>query len=428
MFRSALLVLLSVLALDVSALSAQADQRVALVIGNGHYVHANALPNPPNDARAIAASLSPLGFEVLQGIDLDHEHMERILRDFMLKANKAQIALLFYAGHGIQVDGTNYLVPIDAQIETRGDLNFNAIDLDKILASLDDPERANVIILDACRDNPFTRSFAARTRGASVAAGLAAYTSLGTGSLIAFSTAPGKVAQDGNSANSPFTASLLKHIATPGIEIRQMLTRVRSDVALATNDGQVPWDNSSLRGDVYLGGLPLPSVQGPTADEVAWGFLKTTTDVAALRHFLNDFPKSPHASEATTRIAALEFAKENAQKQVTPPPDPCSGAEDHWHGAIAIGTLAAFQDHLSRFPNCGYAGLARAKIASLKAAALPASLPQPGVQPKPPKGPLQASPGIQTSSELPPAAATRPKPAQPKANRCFTFNGAQVCE
>jgi len=127
------------------------------------------------------------------------------------------VALLFYAGHGLQVDGRNYVIPVDAKIETATDLNFGTVDLDKILASLDDPARANIIILDACRDNPLARSFAARTRSASVGSGLAAYTALGTGTLIAFSTAPGKVAEDGGAATSPFTTSLIRHIATPGI-------------------------------------------------------------------------------------------------------------------------------------------------------------------------------------------------------------------
>jgi uncharacterized caspase-like protein len=180
------------------------------------------------------------------------------------------VALLFYAGHGLQVDGRNYLVPVDAKLETASDLNFGTVDLDRILASLEDPARANIVILDACRDNPLARSFAAKTRSAAVGAGLAAYTSLGTGTLIAFSTAPGKVAADGEGANSPFTQGLIKYLRTPGLEVRQMLTRVRNDVAKATGEKQVPWDNSSLRGDVYLAGLssadrPAPGNAAPAA-------------------------------------------------------------------------------------------------------------------------------------------------------------------
>jgi hypothetical protein len=386
MGRQALLILLSLLCFGGDIVSALADKRVALVIGNGRYVNAPTLSNPPNDAHAIANALATIGFEVIQCVDLDHDGMEKLLRDFLRRTSSAQVGLPFYAGHGIQVGGVNYLVPIDAKIRSVADLNFSAFDLDKVLASLDDPARANIIILDACRDNPFTVSFAANTRTTNAAAGLAAYTSLGTGSLIAFSTAPGRVAEDGNAANSPFTASLIKHIATPGIEVRQMLTRVRGDVALATNEKQVPWDNSSLRGDVYLGGMPLPAIQGPTADEIAWGFLKTTNDASALRHFITEFPKSTHTSEAATRIATIEYAlkssRSGGEPTLTTAPDPCTAAGEHWREAVAIGTLVAFKDHLSRFPNCQFAGLARARIAALQITTLSPAAPQ---QPGPPK-------------------------------------------
>jgi tetratricopeptide (TPR) repeat protein len=237
------------------AAATPAGRRIALVIGNGKYQHAVALPNPASDARAVAKALGEIGFEVALGTDLDRAGMEGRLRDFLAKASSAQVALLFYAGHGLQVDGRNYLVPVDAKLETASDLNFGTVDLDRILASLEDPARANIVILDACRDNPLARSFAAKTRSTAVGAGLAAYTSLGTGTLIAFSTAPGKVAADGDGANSPFTQGLIKYLHTPGLEVRQMLTRVRNDVAKATGERQVPWDNSSLRGDVYLAGL-----------------------------------------------------------------------------------------------------------------------------------------------------------------------------
>src|ERR1700744_4831659 len=186
MTRCLLVALLSLGFLGFSMFPAKAERRLALVIGNGAYVNANKLLNPPNDARAMAASLKSLGFEVMLGVDLQHDNMTRLLHDFLVRANGAQIALLFYAGHGLQVDGRTYLVPVDAKIETLPDLNFAAIELDQVLASLDDPARANLIFLDACRDNPFTRSFASRTRTANAVAGLAAYTSLGTGTLVAY--------------------------------------------------------------------------------------------------------------------------------------------------------------------------------------------------------------------------------------------------
>ncbi|HLN08783.1 MAG TPA: caspase family protein, partial [Xanthobacteraceae bacterium] len=216
--------------------------RVALVIGNGAYVNASNLPNPPNDAHAVAKTLRDMGFDVIEGTDLDRTVMERMIRDFLRKAPNARVTVLFYAGHGMQVDGKNYLVPVDARLLAPSDLGFETIELDKILAGLDDAARANIIILDACRDNPLARSFASRigaSRSASVAGGLAGYSTIGTGTLIAFATAPGQTALDGREANSPFTAALIKYLRTPGMEVNQMLTRVRVEVAVSTANRQI---------------------------------------------------------------------------------------------------------------------------------------------------------------------------------------------
>jgi uncharacterized caspase-like protein len=329
---------LAVAAIVCVSMPVVAADRVALVIGNGKYINANTLPNPPNDARAMAKALSAIDFDVSFGEDLDHTGMERLVRDFLRKSASAKIALIFYAGHGLQVDGRNYLVPIDAKLEAASDLNYETIKLDDILDSLSDPSRANIIILDACRDNPLARTFAAHlgaSRSAAVSTGLAPYSTVGSGTLIAFSTAPGQVALDGDGANSPFTEGLLKYLATPGLEVRQMLTRVRDDVARATHDRQLPWDNSSLRGDVYLAAAqnatavppaaaPVPPstapvqasaapVQAsaprsaaPAPDEVAWNFVKDTHDFDEVRRFITEFPGSPHLVEAAEKLAALQ--------------------------------------------------------------------------------------------------------------------------
>jgi uncharacterized caspase-like protein len=320
-FISAIAILL------LTAALAHAQERVALVIGNGKYVHANALPNPANDARAVAEALREVGFTVVPGTDLDRSGMERALFEFMDKARNSRIALIFYAGHGLQVEGRNYLVPIDARLESARDLNFGMIELDKVLASLDDPSRANIVILDACRDNPLARSFASKTRSGAVGAGLAAYTALGTGTLIAFATAPDKVALDGQGTNSPFTEGLVKHLRTPGLEIRQMLTRVRADVARATSDRQVPWDNSSLRGDVYLAGLPTasdsaraqpqppPAPQQASEAERVWAVTKDTTSLAVLETFIGRFSGTIYADMARARLEEIK----RSQAAAAPP-------------------------------------------------------------------------------------------------------------
>ena len=246
------------------AAGAVVGQRVALVIGNGAYASVRALPNPPNDARSIAKNLRDIGFTVSEGVDLDRAMMQKMTRDFLREAARAQIAVIYYAGHGVQIDGRNYLVPVDARLQAGGNMTEAMIDMDTILAGLDDQVRTNILIFDACRNNPMAPRTASAVPDRSIEAGsgLAAPTApnsgttLGAGTLIAFATAPGQVALDGEGGNSPFSAALSRHIGTPGLEVQQMLTRVRAEVVAATKGKQVPWSNSSLLGEVYLAAKP----------------------------------------------------------------------------------------------------------------------------------------------------------------------------
>jgi tetratricopeptide (TPR) repeat protein len=234
-------------------------KRMALVIGNGAYAHVKALPNPPNDARAVAKTLRDIGFIVSEGVDLDRAAMQRMTREFLRDAARAQVALVYYAGHGVQVDGRNYLIPIDVELKPGTGMTESMIDMDTIMAGLDDQVRTNILIFDACRNNPMAQQVASTgsSRAIEGASGLAAPSSLGSGAtlgagtLIAFATAPGQVALDGEGANSPFSAALSRHIGTPGLEVQQMLTRVRAEVVSGTKNKQVPWSNSSLLGEVY---------------------------------------------------------------------------------------------------------------------------------------------------------------------------------
>ena len=239
---------------------ADTGRRVALVIGNGAYAHVKALPNPTNDARAMAKSLREIGFVVTEGTDLDRAGMQATIRDFLRAAARAQVAVVYYAGHGVQIDGRNYLVPVDIQLRAGSGVTETMMDMDTIMAGLDDQVRTNILILDACRNNPMAPKVASAgpARDIEVGSGLAAPSTLGAGAtrgagtLIAFATAPGQVALDGEGANSPFSAALSRHIGTPGLEVQQMLTRVRAEVVAATKGKQVPWSNSSLLGEVYL--------------------------------------------------------------------------------------------------------------------------------------------------------------------------------
>jgi tetratricopeptide (TPR) repeat protein len=234
--------------------------RMALIIGNGAYAHVKGLPNPPNDARAVARSLRDIGFTVSEGVDLDRAAMQKMTRDFLRDAARAQVVVVYYAGHGVQVDGRNYLIPVGVELKPGAGMTEAMIDMDTIMAGLDDQVRTNILIFDACRNNPMAQQVASTgsSRGIEGASGLAAPSSLGSGAtlgagtLIAFATAPGQVALDGEGANSPFSAALSRHLGTPGLEVQQMLTRVRAEVVSTTKNKQVPWSNSSLLGEVYL--------------------------------------------------------------------------------------------------------------------------------------------------------------------------------
>ncbi|MCK1716121.1 MULTISPECIES: caspase family protein [unclassified Bradyrhizobium] len=234
--------------------------RMALIIGNGAYAHVKALPNPPNDARAVARSLRDIGFIVSEGVDLDRTAMQNKTRDFLREAAQARVAVVYYAGHGVQVDGRNYLIPVDVELKQGASMTDAMIDMDTIMAGLDDQVRTNILIFDACRNNPMAQQVASTgaSRGIEGASGLAAPTglgagaTLGAGTLIAFATAPRQVALDGEGANSPFSAALSRHLGTAGLEVQQMLTRVRAEVVSSTKSKQVPWSNSSLLGEVYL--------------------------------------------------------------------------------------------------------------------------------------------------------------------------------
>jgi len=248
-----------------------AADKVALVIGNGAYAHATQLPNPPNDAADMAKALREIGFDVVDGIDLDRRGMEERIRSFADRLGSAKVALFFYAGHGMQVAGKNFLIPIDAKLQKAGDLAFDAVDVQVVLAQMEATQRVNLVFLDACRDNPLARSFASTlgsaSRSASVGRGLASIQSA-VGTMIAFATQPDAVALDGGGRNSPFTAALLNHIREPGIDIAVTMRRVRVDVLAATNQQQVPWDHSSLTDAVVLVPGQRQVATAPTAPAV----------------------------------------------------------------------------------------------------------------------------------------------------------------
>ena len=311
------------------AFTALADtgRRVALVIGNGAYQNALHLPNPPNDAKAVAEALRGLGFEVIDAVDLDQPDMLAKVDDFSAKLEGADTGLFYYAGHGLQVGGENYLVPIDARLQREAQIRLQTLPLQTVLATMEASVPTRLVLLDACRDNPLAqalkRSMAA-SRSTAVGQGLAEVrTAVGT--LIAYATGPGDVASDGQGAHSPFTGALLDHIATPGLEVRQVLGRVRDEVLKQTGDRQVPWDSSSLRGEFYFKS-PEPIVLDPSTepsppmppstgyggrDREAFGVIAESRRTRDFAIFLERYPDSTLAPFVQSRLE--EVGRDSAE-------------------------------------------------------------------------------------------------------------------
>ncbi len=227
----------------MSMSAAMAETRLALVIGNSSYTSVSALPNPANDAKAMAKFLGDAGFQVLQAPNLSQSELRKTIGNFasmVAEKGKDTVALVFYAGHGLQVDGENYLVPVDAQIEREGDVPLQAMRLNDVMNALAAvPSKTRIVILDACRNNPFSAVNKTGGRGLAIV-------DAPNGSLVSYSTAPGTEALDGDGANSPFTSALLKAGSQAGVPIEQVLKRVRLEVSNATDRQQFPWESSSL--------------------------------------------------------------------------------------------------------------------------------------------------------------------------------------
>ncbi len=234
---------------------AAAAKRVALVIGNAAYANAPALANPANDASDVAEKLKELGFEVIVGLNTDKRAFDSKLREFSTALESADAAILFYAGHGLQIAGRNYLVPTDAKLERERDVEFEAVSLDFILKQmeLERASQTNIVFLDACRNNPLARNLSRTmgTRAVSIGSGLAE-TVAGVGTFISYSTQPGNVALDGNGRNSPFAEALVKRIREQGKSLTSLMIDVRRDVVSATDGKQVPWDHSALTGEFFF--------------------------------------------------------------------------------------------------------------------------------------------------------------------------------
>jgi uncharacterized caspase-like protein len=374
LYRHALLVAFA-LALAIAPLHAHAEKRVALVIGNSAYAHVPQLANPKNDAADMADKLEAMGFEVVRGLDLDLAGLRSTVRDFIGKLDGADMALFYYAGHGLQVNGENYIAPTDARLSSYLDLDFEAMPINLVMSAMERSTKVNLVFLDACRDNPLAENLARSmgTRSGAVGRGLAKLGS-GVGSLIAFATQPGNVALDGSGRNSPFTTALLKHLGTPGQGVTQDLILVRREVLDATGGKQVPWDNSSLTGDVVLVPkaeepkpelVPAPVTETPKADNTAeityWDSIKDAGTVAYFEAYLTQYPQGTFAALARLRIDELNKQQAEPQK-----PSVAQAELLFWDQIKDANSVAMLSAYLEQYPQGAFAALARAKVQLLQ--------------------------------------------------------------
>jgi branched-chain amino acid transport system substrate-binding protein len=331
MYRSIKLLIAGLLVVALhGATPAAAERRVALVIGNSNYAHVAKLANPENDARAVAQTLRTLGFQTVElVINQPSSSLRTAVQRFSREAQNAEVALVFYAGHGIEFGGNNYLIPIDAQIKTDVDVEFETLSLDLVMRSIEGAGRLRVIILDACRDNPFAKRMTI-TRGATRSAGrgLAQVDPPGD-TLVAYAAKAGSTAEDGTGANSPFTTALLQHMATPGLDIRLMFGRVRDTVADLTRRQQEPFVYGSIGGrEIYLrppAGTAAPAAgppPSPTFDPRAlelsfWESVRSSDSPAVIRSYLERYPNGTFAPLARARLQELE-----AKRLAALPPSP----------------------------------------------------------------------------------------------------------
>jgi uncharacterized caspase-like protein/lipoprotein NlpI len=376
---------------------ALAEPRVALVIGNSNYGgDLGQLPNPANDARLIAKTLQAIGFTVIEAENADQARMKRVIQDFGAKladAGDGATGLFFYAGHGLQVAGTNYLIPVNAKIAREPDVDIEAVPVDLIMKQMAFAESAvNIVILDACRNNPLSRGLRTVTRG------LADPTVRPMGSFIAYSTAPGDVAEDGSGANSPYTTALAEAMTKQGASINDVFQAVRGKVLAATDKKQVPWDSSSLTAPFYFvpAAAAAPATSNavdPKAIELAfWDAIKNSKSAEDYQAYLEKYPDGDFAPLAQVRARQ---AGQAATRVVPHGPDvavstgsgePGTGAFEQafWNTVHEGDSVEEYQAYLKQYPKGTFAEAAQRRLSELnpetktqQAAVVPAPKPKP---------------------------------------------------
>ncbi|RNF35913.1 caspase family protein [Paracoccus methylarcula] len=328
--------------------AALAEGRVALVIGNSDYASVASLDNPSNDALDISVALEGLGFDVILGRDLTREGMRQSTADFADAARDADVALFYYAGHGFQIGGENYLVPIDARIAGTGDATGQILAVTEILRALEGSPGLKLVVLDACRDNPFGTSLPEAENGLA---------RIGTEAdfMFAYATQPGNVAYDGTGRNSFFTEALLHHLYTPGQVISDMMIAVRRDVITATGGQQIPWENSSLTRQFAFDTGPPDMSEETMFYQVA----TSARDDALMRLYVDLYPQGAHVGEA------LAWLETGTRTRSIDRREPDEQAEQLWTLAQRSRVRPLLQFYLDRYPDGAHAAQARQLMALL---------------------------------------------------------------
>lgn len=328
------------------------NKRIALVIGNGAYLNASPLANPVNDATDMSATLKALGFDVISGTNANLVEMRRLIRAFgeRLEAQKG-VGLFYYAGHGIEARGRNFLVPVDADIKREVETEDYAVDLNAVLRQMDGAGNGfNIVILDACRNNPFARGWNRSGDSGGLANVLAP-----TGTFIAFAAAPGSTAADGTGRNGVFTSALLESLKRPGLKLEDVFKSTREAVMGRTSNQQVPWDSSSVKGDFYFSRGSVADTGQPTKNEIvvakdvaavereAWSYVRESPNAQDLRDFLKEFPNGQNAANAMVKLE-----------------------QSVWDSVKDTKDKARIQAYLSEFPAGANSPLARIKLKQLE--------------------------------------------------------------
>lgn len=370
-FRWALMFLLPVLFLFSQARADDGNLRLALVVGNSAYTHVTPLDNPKNDAALMAESLEAVGFDVMLVTDATRDELTRAIADFGRKLRDADddtTGLFYYAGHGVQSFGSNFLLPVDVSLSDAADLSLVAVPAQALLRQMFSARnQTNIVILDACRDNPFQSIPDLNENGL-------AEMKAPRGTFLALSTGPGEVALDGVGANSPFTGSLARRMSTPGIPIETLFKNVRRDVLEETNGVQTPWDTSSMTVNFQFVPAVMPS-PAEIQERQLWETVKLSKDPIQVMLFLRANPESRFAGEARSLLQDLVSSEMQETASASEPEvpaqapvsvDPSDAERKLIEAARQAGTAEAYKDYLDTYPEGHFSELARLELQTIE--------------------------------------------------------------